>query len=45
MGIVEPTKVVRAALANAASVAGMMLTTDAIMTELNPMKLPAPYDD
>lgn len=45
MGIVDPTKVVRAALENAASVAGMMLTTDAIMTELNPMKLPAPYDD
>ncbi|MDA0768933.1 MAG: chaperonin GroEL [Chloroflexi bacterium] len=45
MGIVDPTKVVRASLENAASVAGMMLTTDSIMTELNPMKLPAPYDD
>lgn len=45
MGIVDPTKVVRASLENAASVAGMMLTTDALMTELNPMKLPAPYDD
>ena len=45
MGIVDATKVVRVALENAASVAGMMLTTDAIMTELNPMKLPAPYND
>lgn len=45
MGIVDPTKVVRSSLENAASVAGMMLTTDSIMTELNPMKLPAPYDD
>jgi chaperonin GroEL len=45
MGIVDPTKVVRSSLENAASVAGMMMTTDSIMTELNPMKLPAPYDD
>ena len=45
MGIVDPTKVVRSSLENAASVAGMMMTTDTIMTELNPMKLPAPYDD
>ena len=45
MGIVDPTKVVRAALENAASVAGMILTTESLITELNPPKLPAPYDD
>jgi chaperonin GroEL len=45
MGIVDPAKVTRAALENAASVAGMVLTTESLITELNPMKLPAPYDD
>ena len=45
MGIVDPTKVVRSALENAASVAGMILTTESLITELNPPKLPAPYDD
>lgn len=45
LGIVDPTKVVRSALENAASVAGMILTTDSLITELNPPKLPAPYDD
>jgi len=33
-GIVDPTKVVRAALQNAASVAGLMLTTEVMVTEL-----------
>ena len=33
-GIVDPTKVVRAALQNAASVAGLMLTTKVMVTEL-----------
>jgi chaperonin GroEL len=32
-GVLDPTKVVRAALQNAASVAGLMLTTEAIMAE------------
>ena len=32
-GVVDPTKVVRAALQNAASVAGLLLTTEAIMAE------------
>ena len=32
-GIVDPVKVVRAALENAASVSGMMLTVGAIMVE------------
>jgi chaperonin GroEL len=45
MGIVDPAKVTRSALENAASVAGMVLTTQSLITELNPMKLPAPYDD
>jgi chaperonin GroEL len=31
-GIIDPTKVVRAALQNAASVAGLLLTTDSIMS-------------
>ena len=45
MGIIDPAKVTRSALENAASVAGMVLTTESLITELNPMKLPAPYDD
>ena len=32
-GIVDPTKVVRIALQNAASVAGLLLTTEAAITE------------
>ena len=34
MGVVDPTKVSRTALQNAASVAGLLLTTDATVTEL-----------
>lgn len=33
-GIIDPTKVTRVALENAASVAGMLLTTEATVTEL-----------
>jgi len=33
-GIIDPTKVVRCALQNAASVAGLMLTTEVMITEL-----------
>ncbi|RKY20490.1 MAG: molecular chaperone GroEL, partial [Planctomycetota bacterium] len=33
-GIIDPTKVVRSALQNAASVAGMLLTTEAVVTEI-----------
>ena len=33
-GIVDPTKVVRTALQNAASISGLLLTTDAAVTEL-----------
>jgi chaperonin GroEL len=32
-GIVDPTKVVRCALQNAASVAGLLLTTEALITD------------
>jgi len=34
MGVVDPTKVVRFALQNAASIAGLMLTTDCMVAEL-----------
>ena len=32
-GVIDPTKVVRSALQNASSVAGLLLTTDAVITE------------
>src|SRR6185436_2109836 len=42
-GIIDPTKVVRTALQNAASIAGLMLTTDAAMTDApEPKKGAAP---
>ena len=34
MGILDPTKVTRSALQNAASVAGIMITTEAMVAEL-----------
>ncbi len=34
-GIIDPVKVVRSALANAASIAGLMLTTEALVTTLD----------
>jgi chaperonin GroEL len=34
MGVLDPTKVTRTALQNAASVAALMLTTDAMVAEL-----------
>jgi chaperonin GroEL len=37
-GIVDPTKVTRAALMNAASVAGLMLTTETLITDLKDEK-------
>jgi len=37
-GVVDPTKVVRLALQNAASVAGLMLTTDTLVTDLKDKK-------
>ena len=41
-GIIDPTKVVRTALQNAASVAGLMLTTEAIIVERKEDKPAAP---
>ncbi len=35
-GIIDPTKVVKTALTNAASIAGLMLTTEALVTNLDP---------
>jgi chaperonin GroEL len=47
-GIIDPTKVVRVALQNAASLAGILLTTEAIVTELpepkNKAAAPMPED-
>jgi chaperonin GroEL len=41
-GIVDPTKVTRSALQNAASIAGMMLTTEAVVTEIPEKETPMP---
>jgi chaperonin GroEL len=45
MGVIDPTKVTRTALQNAASVAGLILTTDAMVAEApkdeKPAKAPA----
>ena len=48
-GIIDPTKVVRTALENAASIAGLMLTTECLVTELPEKEktppMPAPPED
>ena len=41
-GIIDPAKVVRTALQNAASIAGLMITTDAAMTDAPEKKKAAP---
>ena len=41
-GIIDPTKVVRTALQNAASIAGLMLTTDAAVTDAPEKKKASP---
>ena len=41
-GIIDPTKVTRTALQNAASVAALLLTTDALVSEIPEEKPPAP---
>jgi chaperonin GroEL len=41
-GIVDPKKVTRSALQNAASIAGLLLTTEAIITDLPEKEKPAP---
>jgi chaperonin GroEL len=40
-GIIDPTKVVRTALQNATSIAGLLLTTDAAITDAPERKKPA----
>ena len=42
-GIVDPVKVTRSALENAGSIAAMMLTTQAVITEI-PVEIPLPQD-
>jgi len=41
-GVIDPTKVVRIAIENAASIAGLMLTTEAAVTEKPEKKEPGP---
>jgi chaperonin GroEL len=41
MGVIVPTKVERIALENAASIAGLLLTTDAVVSEIKEDKEPA----
>jgi len=42
MGVVDPTKVTRSALQNAASIAGLLLTTEAIISEIPEAEKEAP---
>ena len=42
MGILDPTKVTRTALQNAASIAGLLITTEAMVAELPKKEEPAP---
>jgi chaperonin GroEL len=47
-GIMDPTKVERVALENAASIASLMLTTEALVTDLpeeKPAAPPMPHGD
>jgi len=44
-GIVDPTKVTRSALQNAASIASLLLTTEAIITEIPEAEKPMPGGD
>ncbi len=45
MGILDPTKVTRSALQNAASIAGLMITTEAMIAELPKEESAAPMPD
>jgi chaperonin GroEL len=45
MGVIDPTKVTRIALQNAASVAGLILTTDCMVAEIPQKAAPARPDD
>ena len=44
-GVVDPTKVTRSALQNAASISGLLLTTEAVVTELPEKNKPAAGGD
>ena len=41
-GVIDPTKVTRTALENAASIAGLLLTTEALVVKLAEPKVAAP---
>jgi chaperonin GroEL len=41
-GVIDPTKVVRAALTNASSIAALLLTTEALVSEIPEKQKPAP---
>jgi chaperonin GroEL len=41
-GVIDPTKVVRTALTNAASIAALLLTTEALVSEIPEKEKPAP---
>jgi chaperonin GroEL len=41
-GVIDPTKVVRFAIQNASSIAGLMLTTEAVVAEIPEKKKDAP---
>jgi chaperonin GroEL len=41
-GVIDPTKVTRTALQNAASIAGLLLTTEAMVVELPEQKVAVP---
>ncbi|HEY6167550.1 MAG TPA: chaperonin GroEL [Verrucomicrobiae bacterium] len=43
-GVVDPTKVTRSALQNASSIAGLLLTTECLVTEVKEKKEAAPAD-
>jgi chaperonin GroEL len=44
MGILDPTKVTRAALQHAASISGLMITTEAMVTDMPQESAPAMPD-
>ena len=41
-GIIDPAKVTRSAIENAASIAAMILTTEALVTDIKEKNPPAP---
>ena len=44
-GVIDPAKVTRGALENAASIAAMILTTEALITDIPEKENPAPASD